>query len=117
MAIKELKIIKNDLQPYYYLQVKDASGVVVNITGATIYCTLKLSGSSAIKINRQTTGINITDATNGKFEYRWQAGDTDTQGSYNIEFEINPASGGKFTLPGPGQGIAKVIISNSLDVV
>lgn len=115
MAIKEFKIIKNDLQPYCYMQVKDAVGAVINITGATIYCTMKLIGSSAIKINRQTTGISITDATNGKFEYRWQAGNTDTIGEYNIEFEINPASGGKFTLPTPSQGAAKVIIAESLD--
>lgn len=115
MAIKDLKITKNDLQPYYYVQATDAAAVVINITGATIYCTMKQVDATTIKINRQTTGINITDAVNGLFEYRWQAGDTDTVGEYYIEFEINPASGGKFTFG--GVGVAKVIIKDSLDTI
>jgi hypothetical protein len=116
MAVQTLRLIKNDLQPYYSAQVKDSDGTVVDITSATIYCTMKSSGGT-LKIDRQTTGISITDATNGKFEYQWQSGDTDTVDSYEIEFEIDPSSGGKFTLPNPGQGPGQVVIADSLDTV
>jgi len=112
MSIKVLHLKENDLQPYYYATAKDSDGDAINVTGATIYCTMKLMDGS-VKIDRQTTGITITDGANGQFEYRWQAGDTDTVGRYKIEFEINPASGGKFTLPADEQAI--VHIHSSLD--
>jgi len=114
MSIETFYIKQNDLQPYYYAQVKDAAGDVVAITGATIYCTMK-SAAGTLKINRQTTGINISDGTNGKFEYKWQSGDTDSVGKYYIEFEINPASGGKFTIPAKPEDKAEVHITESLD--
>jgi hypothetical protein len=66
-----------------------------------------------LKLDRQSAGINITDAAGGEFEYRWQAGDTDTVGRHEIEFEITPASGGKFTVPASER--AYVIIRDSLD--
>ncbi len=90
----------------------DAAGNPVNLSGATIYCTMKASDGT-LKIDRQTSGVVITNAANGEFEYRWQAGDTDTVGLYYIEFEINPQSGGKFTVPVKEK--AKVIIVESED--
>lgn len=117
MPIKTKKLTKNDLQPYYSVTVKNADGTAVNLTGAAIVCTMKPVGGSTPKINRQNAGIAITDAVNGQFEYRWQTGDTDTAGAYNIEFEITPQTGGKFTLPNPGEGPAQVEIVDSLDTV
>ena len=104
---------KNDLQPYYYVSVVDGTGAAVNIDGATISCTMKDARTGVVKINRQTTGITITNGAGGLFEYHWQSGDTDTPATYNIEFEINPAVGGKFTLP-DDTTIAQVIISATL---
>ena len=106
-------IKKNDLQPAYPSQIKDSSDVAINLTGATIYCTMKNAADGTLKINRQNAGINISDAVNGKFEYRWQTGNTDTTGKYYIEFEINPASGGKFTVPTDQSAI--VMVKESLD--
>jgi hypothetical protein len=111
---KPLKLKKNDLQPYYKFEVQDSDGNAVSISGATIYCTMKNAATGTLKINRQTTGVNITDGVNGQGEYRWQAGDTDTVGKYFIEFEINPASGGKFTIPTESED-AVVRILDSLD--
>jgi hypothetical protein len=105
----------NDLQPYYYSGAQDADGEVVNLSGATIYCTMKAARGGTLKIDRQTTGINITDAANGQFEYHWQSGDTDTVGKYYIEFEVNPTSGGKFTLPADPEERAEVQVVSSLD--
>jgi len=114
MSTKILYLKVNDLQPYYYAKAKNSDGTVISISGATIYCTMKeIDGS--IKINRQTAGITISDAANGEFHYAWQSGDTDTAGNYSIEFEINPSSGGKFTLPADPDDVALVKIEASLD--
>lgn len=120
MPVEKLYLKRNDLQPYYLFQVKDSLDAVVDITGATIRCTMVLYDPatgllSTIKINRQTAGINLTDAANGKGEYQWQSGDTDTIGTYRIEFEVTPASGGKFTVPNPRYGQGIVIINADLD--
>ena len=112
-SINTLYLKKNDLQPFYYAQIKDSAGTVVSISGATIYCTMKGASTGTIKINRQTTGINITEGTNGKFEYRWQVGDTDTIGIYAIEFEVVPLVGGKYTVPTSKKAL--VVIEESLD--
>jgi len=116
MSIKKLYLKKNDLQPYYYAVAKDSSGNAVPLSGATIYFTMKLLDGD-IKINRQTTGIHVTDETAGEFEYRWQSGDTDTLGVYAIEFEIDPSSGGKFTVPVKSDNKAIVTIRKSLDMI
>ena len=115
MSIEAFYIKKNDLQPYYYAQVKDAAGKVVDITGATIYCTMKDAKAGTLKINRQTTGITISDGTNGKFHYAWQTGETNAVAKYYIEFEIDPTSGGKFTLPAQPEDKAEVHVTESLD--
>ncbi len=113
---KILKITKHDLQPYYLVTAVNSDNSVIDITGAIIYCTMK-AVDGTVKINRQTTGITITDAANGEFEYRWESGDTDTVGEYWIEFEINPSSGGKFTVPSTDveKDKAKIIVLESLD--
>ena len=115
--IEPLKITVNDLQPKYFVQAKDAAGTVIDISGATIVCTMKEVTTGTIKINRQSTGITISDGTNGLFNYAWQSGDTDTLGIYYIEFEITPTSGGKYTLPMPFEGRAEVHIISSQDTL
>jgi len=116
MSIKPLHIKVNDLQPYYYAEALDSDGnAIADLTDATIYCTMKQAGGSTPKIDRQTAGISITDGPNAQFEYQWQDGDTDTEGRFYIEFEVNPASGGKFTVPQSPDEIALVVIGPSLD--
>ncbi len=103
-----------DLQPYYYVQVKDSDGEPVDLAGATIVCTMKKRDGTLI-INRQTTGINVSSASNGDFEYQWQSSDTQLVGKHNIEFEVTPSSGGKFTVPANPDEKAKVFIIPGLD--
>ncbi len=118
MIIEPLKLTVNDLQPYYYVQAKDAAGAVIDLTGATIVATMKNVVTDVVKINRQSTGITISTAASGLFHYAWQSGETDTGGIYYIEFEITPpASGGKFTLPQPQEGKAEVHIISALDTI
>lgn len=110
---KRFCIKVNDLQPYYKVKVVDSDGNPVPLPGASIVCTMLARGGSSPKIDRQSTGINVTDEDGGEFEYQWQNGDTDTVGLYDIEFEITPQSGGKFTIPVKDE--AKVAIVASRD--
>ncbi len=113
MSVKTLQITVNDLQPYYYFQAKDTNGVI-NLTGATLYLTLREISTGTRKINRATDRITVTTATSGLGEVRWSSGDTDTLGTYAIEIEVNPSSGGKFTMPPRGE-IALIEIVRSQD--
>lgn len=112
--LETLYLKRNDLQPYYYFTINYPNGNPVDITGSTIYCTMrKVDGT--LKINRQTAGINITDGLKGEGEYRWQSTDTNEAGTFYIEFEVNPPSSGKFTSPVNKK--ARVIIGADEDAV
>lgn len=113
--ISPLYVKQHDLQPYYYVQVKDGSGTNIDVTGATIYCTMKRARAGTRKIDRQTAGITINSGTLGCFYYAWQGSDTADAGKYYIEFEINPTAGGKFTVPADPNERAEVVIMESLD--
>ena len=92
-------IKRNDLQPYLYVTMQSSTGTAIDLTGATIVATMKDIESGTLKINRQSAGVTATSASTGAVQYEWQSGDTDTTGNYHFEFEVTPASGGKFTLP------------------
>ena len=113
--IKNFYLTQYDLQPYYPVQVKSTDGSPFNLTGATILCNMRTKKGNTLKINRQSTGINVSNAANGEFEYRWGTANVDTSGEYYIEFEISPSSGGKFTVPNPKDGHAQVNIVTGLD--
>ena len=115
--VEILYLAQYDLQPYYPVKVIDSSGAAIDLTGAIIYCTMIPAESTTHKINRQTAGIIIANQTTnkGEFKYQWQSGDTNTVGQYYIEFEINPHSGGKFTLPSNRDGKAQISITAGLD--
>jgi len=112
------KMTQYDDQPSYPVTVMDLQGNLIDLSGATINCTMKKPFTDTPKIDRQTAGIEIDpDQTNnkGEFQYNWQTGDTDTVGLFYISFEVNPVSGGKFTLPRPDEFPAAVVIAKGLD--
>lgn len=106
---QQLKIKRNDLQPYFRFSIPDAVG----LDQATFVCTMIDTKKKEVKIDRRSAGCVITDPTKNECEYRWQLGDTDTAGTFSIEFEFTPTAGGKFTVPiDPG---ATVLIIADLD--
>lgn len=113
MGVDRFKIKRNDIQPYYYAAVKSSTGTSIDLSGATIRVNMYHSATGDLKINRATAGLTITASVAGEFQYQWQAADTNTTGSYFIEFEITPASGGKFTVPSDRS--ARVEITGDFD--
>ncbi len=77
-------IKQNDTSPSLQATLKDASGTAIVLTGASVRFHMKaLDGT--VKVDAAMT---ITDNLNGVVQYDWQTGDTDTVGSYSVEFEV-----------------------------
>lgn len=77
-------IKQNDTSPSLQATLKDASGTVIALTGASVRFHMKaLDGT--VKVDAAMT---VTDNLNGIVQYDWQTGDTDTVGSYSVEFEV-----------------------------
>ena len=77
-------IKQNDTSPSLQATLKDASGTVIVLTGASVRFHMKaLDGT--VKVD---AAMAVTDNLNGVVQYDWQTGDTDTVGSYSVEFEV-----------------------------
>ncbi len=48
-----LRINKDDLQPYYNARATSGDSVAIDVTGATIYCTMKNARTGERKIDKQ----------------------------------------------------------------
>jgi len=78
-------IKKGDTSPSIQSTLKDASGTAVDIAGATVKIHMKAVGSSVLKVDQTMTIVN---ASGGIVKYDWTAPDTDTVGTYYVEFEV-----------------------------
>ena len=82
--------VRNDKGFAITFQVKDSSGTVVNITGATVKFKMRLSSATILKVDGTCT---ITDGPNGKCSYTVAATDFDTTGYYVAELEVTFSGG------------------------
>lgn len=84
-------------------------GSAFDLTGYTCTLTMTLVGSGTPKINK--AAVTLTDAPNGVVSYEWAAGDTDTEGDYEIEIE---AVNGSDVITFPGSGAITLTIEADL---
>jgi hypothetical protein len=77
-------IKQSDTSPSLQATLQDANGTAININGASIRFHMKAVGG-AIVIDQPMTIVN---AAGGIVKYDWQSGDTDTAGTYYVEFEV-----------------------------
>lgn len=105
-----VKIKQGDLFPDITTEVKDEAGAVVDLTGASCKFSMRASRGGALVIN-QVAGQLVNGPT-GKLGYAWISGDTDTPGTYEAEFLVNPASGDDFRVP--TEGVITVIIEEQV---
>jgi len=88
-------IKQNDTSPALQATLRDANGLGVLLTGATIRLHM-------VPLNGGTTldkAMTIVNATQGIVRYNWVAGDTATVGTYSIEFEVTYSDGSVETFP------------------
>tara|TARA_R110000823_G_C15904661_1_gene497241 strand:- start:787 stop:1107 length:321 start_codon:yes stop_codon:yes gene_type:complete len=98
-------IKQNDTSPSLQATLKDAQLVPVDITAATVKFHMK-SLDGLVKIDDT---MIITDASGGVVQYNWQANDTDTVGTYYVEFEVTYADASVETFPNTGSLIVSVV--------
>jgi len=100
-STSEFVIKRGDLEPPITATIKDATGAVVNLTGATspVLILKPIAGGSA---QRLSTGTTLLDATNGRIRHAWQSGETTTAGSYFAEWEVSWPTSRPQTFPTEG---------------
>ena len=91
-------IRKNDTSPSLQALLKDADSNPIDLTGANVRFHMKAIGG-AIKVDAAMT---IVDQNNGTVRYDWNTGDTDTVGTYEVEFEVTYSDGAIETFPNKG---------------
>ncbi len=97
-------IKQNDTSPSILAELKDANNTPVNLTAATAKVFIK-SVDGTLKVNEDVQIINVAL---GVVRYDWQVGDTDTVGTYSVEFQVTYTDGAVETFPNTGS-IALVV--------
>ena len=91
MAIEKHSIAVGDTLTPLGCQLKQfsATGVltVVNLAGLTVKFTL-VNAAGTVVVNEATTGVTVTDATNGKVQYDFQTADVTTAGTFYGWFTV-----------------------------
>lgn len=98
-------IKQNDTSPSVSAILKDSSLAAIDLTGATVKLHMK-SLDGTLKINSAMTVIN---AIGGTVQYDWQVGDTDTVGTYLVEFQVTYSDGAIETFPNSGNNVVSVV--------
>jgi hypothetical protein len=104
------KIKTNDTSPKLTVDLTDGSGAAISLAGSTARFHMKKYGETSLKVD---ASANITDADNGRVEYSWASGDTDTAGTYYGEIEIT--YGDETVETFPNSGYFTIIIQEDLD--
>jgi hypothetical protein len=78
-------IKQNDTSPDLQVTCKDYSGTVVNVSGATVNFHMRNKTTGEVQVDG--TG-SVVDGAGGVVKYSWSAGDPDTVGNFDAEFEI-----------------------------
>lgn len=102
-------IKQNDTSPSILATLKDANDTPINLTASSVRMHMKdIEGT--IKID---SAVEVINAQNGVIRYDWQAADTDTPGTFYVEFEVTYTDGAIETFPNTGKEV--VIILSELN--
>ena len=91
-------IKQNDTSPVLQATLKDSSGNVINISGASARLHIQDYEGSLVL----SSAMEIVDELGGVVKYSWQSGDTSDSGSYYAEIQVDYAYGSVETFPNTG---------------
>lgn len=89
-----------DTAPAVRATLLDVEGDPVDLTGASVKFILASQGDPHTVLVDEAA--ELEDAATGKVVYQWVDGDTDTPGSYDVEFEVVYLDGTVQTFPTVG---------------
>jgi hypothetical protein len=98
----------NQREPRLRARIVDSSGVAVNLSGA-VGVTFSMRSGRDLTNKIASQPAVITDAPEGRIEYQWRAGDTDTLGNFNAEFLVNWGNGVTEIFPTTGAIRVRII--------
>lgn len=105
-----LQMKKDDLEPKYIATLRNADGTVVDLTNATsVSLIVKQQGGTK---NFKSAG-SFEDRINGVVSYTWASGNSDTVGTFQMEWEVIWPTSRPETFPSAGYDT--LIIGASLD--
>ena len=99
---------QNDTSPAIKIECADGDDAVIPVTGAAVRFFMRDSAGT-VKVN---AAGSITDGPSGIIQYDWVAGDTDTAGVFNAEFQVTFAGGEIETFP--NKGYISVVIEDDI---
>ena len=100
MPEESFYIKQNDTASFLTRDLKDAFGAPVNVTGATVNCSMRVKPAGTVKVDDQDAVI-VTAGT-GRVRYEWTAANTNTADEYEGEFQVTYANGKIQTFPNDG---------------
>lgn len=107
---------RNDTRPVYHVDIYDADGNAVDLSGTTsVLFTMRGPGSDTTrKVDGEaaTVVVGPDGSTYNRLEYTWATGDTDQSGTFSAQFELEWAAGVKRTFPATRKQALEVIISD-----
>lgn len=101
-------IKRHATRPYIELLVKNSDGTPFDFTGATEVLFSMKDEEGTLKIDSAVAEFDAGDPTLGKLRYTWTKADTDTEGNYNAEFDVNYPASETLTVPVDGDIRVKV---------
>lgn len=84
MATPDLTVKRGDLWPPVEATLNDSAETVFALTGATVRFLMR-GRDGTLVVDQAAT---IVDAATREVKYEWQAGDTNTVGSYLAEWQV-----------------------------
>ena len=93
-------IKQNDTAPDIELDLKDAFGAPVNVTGAAVAFSMRVKPAGTVKVD--AAAGSIVDAGLGRVKYNFVAANTDTADEYEAEFQLTFPDGDIQTFPNDG---------------
>lgn len=98
-------IKQNDTSPSIGASLKGSDLLPIDLSGATVKIHINSLGG-VVKVNQTMT---IISPETGVVQYDWQSGDTDTVGTYYVEFQVTYVDNSVETFPNDSNLVMSVI--------